>query len=142
MKQIRKLLHFVRPYWRRSLAALVLLILVILVDLTIPRLVERIIDQGINAKNMQVVLSTTAIMLSISVLQAIFAVSNNILSVQVGEGVARDLREELFVKIQSFSFGNIDHLGTGQLMVRLSSDTSLFQRMVQLSLRIGTRAPS
>ncbi len=141
MKQIRKLLHFVRPYWRRSLVALVLLILVILVDLTIPRLVERIIDQGINAKNMQVVLSTTAIMLSISVLQAAFAVTNNILSVQVGEGVARDVREELFVKIQSFSFGNMDHLGTGQLMVRLSSDTTAFQRMVQLSLRIGTRAP-
>jgi ATP-binding cassette subfamily B protein len=55
--------------------------------------------------------------------------------------VARDLREALFLKIQSFSFGNLDHLNTGQLMVRLSSDTTAFQRMVQVSLRIGTRAP-
>jgi len=141
MRQIQKLLHFVRPYWRRSLAAVILLVLVILVDLTIPRLIERIIDQGINAGNMQVVINTTLIMLSISVLQTVFAVSNNLLSVQVGEGVARDLREAVFVKIQSLSFGNLDHLGTGQLMVRLSSDTSAFQRMVQLSLRIGTRAP-
>jgi ATP-binding cassette subfamily B protein len=141
MRHIRKLLHFVRPYWCRSLAALILLILVIVVDLTIPRLIERIIDQGITAGNMQVVLSTTIIMLGISVLQAVFALSNNRLSVQVSEGVGRDLREALFVKIQSLSFGNLDHLGTGRLMVRLSSDTGAFQRLVQVSLRIGTRAP-
>ena len=52
--------------------------------------------------------------------------------------MASDLREALFLKIQSFSFGNLDHINTGQLMVRLSSDTTAFQRMVQVSLRIGT----
>jgi ATP-binding cassette subfamily B protein len=90
---------------------------------------------------MQVVISTTIIMLVISVLQTLFALANNLFSIQVGESVARDLREGLFLKIQSFSFGNLDHLNTGQLMVRLSSDTTAFQRMVQVSLRIGTRAP-
>ena len=74
-------------------------------------------------------------------MQALFALTNNYFSIQVGESVARDLREALFLKIQSFSFGNLDHLNTGQLMVRLSSDTTAFQRMVQVSLRIGTRAP-
>ena len=66
---------------------------------------------------------------------------NNIFSIRVGEGVARDLREALFVKIQSFSYGNIDRFTTGRLMVRLSSDTSAVQRVFQVSLRIGTRAP-
>ena len=141
MNQILKLLSFVRPYWRRALVSLVLLLLVIVVDLSIPRLTERIIDQGINAKNMQVVISTAILMLFLSVIQTLFAIGNNNLSIQVGESVARDLREALFLKIQSFSFGNLDHLNTGQLMVRLSSDTTAFQRMVQVSLRIGTRAP-
>ncbi len=141
MNHIKKLLHFVKPYWRRSLVALLFLISVIAIDLTIPRLIQRIIDQGINGGNMQVVISTTIIMLTISALQTLFAIANNILSIQVGESVARDLREALFLKIQSFSFGNLDHLNTGQLMVRLSSDTTVFQRMVQVSLRIGTRAP-
>jgi ATP-binding cassette subfamily B protein len=141
MKHIRKLLSFVKPYWRRSLASLVLLIAVIFMDLAIPRLIQRIIDQGITAKDMQVVISTTLVMLGISVLQAFFAVGNNILSIQVGESVARDLREALFLKIQSFSFGNLDKMNTGQLMVRLSSDTTVFQRLVQVFLRIGTRAP-
>jgi len=141
MSHIRKLLHFVRPYWRRSLVSLVLLIAVVLIDLAIPRLIQRIIDQGINGQNMQVVISVTLVMLTISAFQTIFAVGNNILTIQVGESVARDLREALFLKVQSFSFGNLDHLNTGQLMVRLSSDTGVFQRMVQVSLRIGTRAP-
>jgi ATP-binding cassette subfamily B protein len=141
MTHIKKLLHFVKPYWRRSLVALILLIAVVLIDLTIPRLIQRIIDQGINANDMHMVITTTIFMLVISVVQAFFAIANNLFSIQVGESVARDLREALFLKIQSFSFGNLDHLNTGQLMVRLSSDTTAYQRMVQVSLRIGTRAP-
>ena len=141
MNHIKTLLHFVKPYWRRSLVALVLLIAVVFMDLAIPRLIQRIIDQGINGGNVQVVINTTIIMLTISALQTLFAIANNLFSIQVGEGVARDLREALFLKIQSFSFGNLDHINTGQLMVRLSSDTTAFQRMVQVSLRIGTRAP-
>jgi len=141
MKNIQKLLPLVKPYWRRSLVALVLLIAVVLMDLSIPRLIQRIIDQGINGGNVQVVINTTLLMLGISALQTLFAIANNLFSIQVGESVARDLREALFLKIQSFSFGNLDHMNTGQLMVRLSSDTTAFQRMVQVSLRIGTRAP-
>ncbi len=120
---------------------MILLLGVVFVDLAIPRLIQRIIDRGINTRDMQVITQTTIIMLVIAVIQTIFAIANNILSIQVGESVARDLREALFLKIQSFSFGNLDHLSTGQLMVRLSSDTSTFQRMVQISLRIGSRAP-
>ena len=118
-----------------------LLIAVIFMDLAIPRLIQRIIDQGITPNDMQVVISTTLWMLGISIVQTFFAIGNNNLSVQVGESVARDLREALFLKIQSFSFGNLDKMNTGQLMVRLSSDTTVFQRLVQVFLRIGTRAP-
>jgi ATP-binding cassette subfamily B multidrug efflux pump len=141
MSYILKLFNYVKPYWRRSMVSLTLLVIIVLMDLSIPRLIQRIIDQGINAKDMQVVIQTTIIMLVISASQTLFAIGNNFLSIQVGESVARDLREALFLKIQSFSFGNLDHLNTGQLMVRLSSDTTTFQRMVQVSLRIGTRAP-
>jgi len=141
MKYIQKLLPFVKPYWRRSLLALVFLLAVVVMDLSIPRLIQRIIDQGIARNDMQVIVQTTLIMLAISAVNLLFAVLNNILSVQVGESVARDLREALFKKIQSFSWGNLDTLNTGALMVRLSSDTMIFQRLVQVSLRIGTRAP-
>jgi ATP-binding cassette subfamily B protein len=110
-------------------------------DLSIPRLVQRIIDQGINANNMQVVVHTSLLMLAISMVDTLFAIGNNVFSVQVGESVARDLREALFTKIQSFSFGNLDRMKTGQLIVRLTSDLNAVKSLVQISLRIGTRAP-
>jgi ATP-binding cassette subfamily B multidrug efflux pump len=141
MNQIFKLFPFVRPYWKRSLAALVLLTSLVFLDLSIPRLIQRIIDQGITAHNQQVVTQTALIMICISIVSTLIAVGNNILSVQVGESMARDLRDALFTRIQTFSYCNLDEQKTGQLMVRLTSDTTAVQRVVQISLRIGTRAP-
>lgn len=141
MRHIRKLTSFVRPYGKRSLAALVLLAGLVLLDLSIPRLIQRIIDLGIKQQNQSVVIHTSLLMLGISAMSALFAVGNNILSVQVGESVARDLREAIFLKIQTYSYGDLDRQKTGQLMVRLTSDTTALQRLTQVSLRIGTRAP-
>lgn len=141
MNHVIKLTTFVKPYWRRALLALVLLTTLVFMDLAIPRLIQRIIDQGIAKHNQPVVIQTSLLMLGISVLSTIFAVGNNIFSVQVGESVARDLRDALFLKIETFSFGDLDRQKTGQLMVRLTSDVSALQRLTQVSLRIGTRAP-
>jgi ATP-binding cassette, subfamily B, multidrug efflux pump len=141
MKQLQYLFRFVRPYWQRALLALAMLLTVVFMDLAIPRLVQRVIDDGIANNDMQVIVNTTLWMLGISVLSTFFAIGNNIFSVQVGEGFARDLREALFLKIQSFSFGNLDQLRTGQLIVRLTSDVTMLQRVVRMSIRIGTRAP-
>ena len=140
MENIFRLSAYVKPYWKQSLASLVLLTAVVGMDLSIPRLVQKIIDQGIHQHNLQVVINTGMLMLGITLISVLFAVSSHILSVRIGESVARDIREALFLKIQSFSFGNIDRLNTGQLMVRLSSDISAVQRVAQFSLRIGTRS--
>jgi len=141
MKQVSKLFPFLKPYWKKSVLSLVLLTAVVVMDLAIPRLVQRIIDQGIIGQNINVVVKTFFLMLGISILDTIFAIGNNNYSVQVGEGVARDMREAIFLKIQSLSFGNLDRLKTGQLMVRLSNDSGVVQRLFQITLRIGTRAP-
>jgi ATP-binding cassette subfamily B multidrug efflux pump len=141
MDSLKKLIPFIKPYRKQSALALVLLTSVVFMELTIPRLIQRIIDQGITAQNRQVVLQTTLVMLGISLLSALFSVGNNILSVQAGESFSRDLREALFLKIQSFSFGDLDRLRTGQIMVRLTSDVTTLQRVTRMLLRIGTRAP-
>ncbi len=141
MDSVGSLMRFVRPYWKRAVMALVLLTSLVGLDLAIPRLFQRIIDQGVLQNDQAVVTQTSILMLSISLVSFLIAIGNNILSVQVGESVARDLREALFQKIQGFSYGNLDRQKTGELMVRLSSDTTAFQRLVQITLRIGTRAP-
>jgi ATP-binding cassette subfamily B multidrug efflux pump len=141
MNDVFKLLRFIKPYWRRAVVALVLLTSLVFMDLSIPRLIQRIIDQGINQHNQTVVIQTSLIMLGISLLSTLIAIGNNVTSVQVAESFGRDLRDAIFLKIQTFSYGNLDQMKTGQLIVRLTSDSGAVQRLVQISLRIGTRAP-
>jgi ATP-binding cassette subfamily B protein len=135
------MLGLVRPYWRGAVLALVMLGTLVLMDLAIPRLVQRIIDQGIQQHDRGVVIRTSLLMLGISAVSTLIAIANNVLSVRVGEGVARDLRETLFLRIQRYSPGNLDRQKTGQLLVRLTSDVSAVKALTQISLRIGTRAP-
>lgn len=141
MSDLRKLLRFVGPYRRLAVFSLAMLVAMVVLDLSIPRLVERVVDQGVRRGDMGVVLRTSAAMLGVSLLNMVVAVLNSNSSIRVGESVGRDLREALFVRIQGFSRGNMDSYSTGQLMVRLSSDSAAAQRLVQVSLRIGTRAP-
>jgi len=141
MRHLRRLLGLVAPYRVLALLSLVALTAVVAMDLAIPRLIQRIIDQGIGGRDRSVVVSTALAMLAISATSAVLAITNNVLSVRVGEGVARDLREALFTKIQGYSFGNLDRQKTGQLLVRLTSDVAAVKSLTQISLRIGTRAP-
>src|SRR6185369_7811644 len=141
MAAVVSLLRFAKPYWRRSLGALVLLTLLVGLDLSLPRLIQSLIDHGILAHDRGLVIRTSLLMLGVSALSVFIAIGNNDLSVRVGESVARDLREALFLKIQTFSHGDLDRQKTGQLMVRLTSDTGSVQRLMQITLRIGTRAP-
>ncbi len=141
MKQVLKLFYFVQPYLFKCILSLVLLVIVVVMDLAIPRLVQRIIDQGIAQHDLTVVANTFLLMLGISIANTLFAIGNNNYSILASESIARDLREALFLKMQSFSYGNMDQIKTGQLMVRLTSDISVLQRLVHVTLRIGTRAP-
>ncbi len=130
-----------KPYRGTALVALALLAALVVFDLAIPRLIQRIIDQGIGLNDRALVLHTSLLMLGVSALSTLIAIGNNVTSIRVGEGVARDLRRALFLKIQSFSYGNLDRQKTGQLLVRLTSDVNAVKGLVQISLRIGTRAP-
>jgi ATP-binding cassette subfamily B multidrug efflux pump len=141
MKSLLRIAKFAKPYWKLIILSLVFLTTVVYLDLLNPQLIQKIIDQGISKNNLPLVINTIWLMLGISFINFALAVGNNIFSVRVGESFGRDLRERLFTRIQSFSFGNLDRMKTGQLMVRLTSDVSIVQRVVQVFLRIGTRAP-
>lgn len=141
MKKLLKFITYMKPYTRDSVISLILLISVVFLDLAIPRLVQRIIDIGIAQGNMRAVTTTTIQMLAISILSTLFSIGNNFYSVRAGEGFARDLRDDLFQKIQDLSFGNLDRLRTGDLIVRLTNDIQVLQQTFRMSLRIGIRAP-
>ena len=141
MKALIRISRFLKPYWLKSLFSTIFLLCVVFLDLAIPRLVQQIIDQGITPGNLTVVKQTTLIMLGVSFLNMLLAIIYNTLSVYVSEAFARDLREAVFQKIQDFSYKNLDSLRTGNLIVRLTSDVSVLQNTIRMSLRFGIRAP-
>ena len=141
MRSLRRMLPFIKPYQREAILALLLLLGMVASDLIIPRLTQRIIDQGIARQNMALILTTALAMLGAAVLSSLFAVGNTILSVRVAQGTSADLRGAIVRKVQTFSFGNLDRIQTGQLLVRATSDVNQVQMIVQLSLRMLTRAP-
>ena len=141
MKSLRRLSQFMRPYSKPSIVAILLLIGLVVADLLIPRLTQRVIDEGIAQRDMTTIVTTSLLMLAAAVVSALFAIANTVLSVRVGQSVAADLRSSIVRKIQTFSFGNLDQLQSGQLLVRATSDVSQVQMMVLMSLRIFTRAP-
>jgi ATP-binding cassette subfamily B protein len=141
MRSIARLLPFLRPYPLPIVLSLASLAILVVFDLAIPRLVQHLIDDGVRLNDADVVLHTALGMLAISASSALIALVNNSASIRVGEGVARDLRAALFAKIQTYSFADLDRQKTGPLLVRLTSDVAALKSLVQISLRIGTRAP-
>jgi ATP-binding cassette, subfamily B, multidrug efflux pump len=141
VRSLLRLYRFLRPYRLQAMVALVLLFGMVAADLAIPRLTQRIIDQGILAKDLSVVVTTALFMVGASLVSTLLALVNNVLSVTAAVGFGANLRSALIRRVQSFSFGNLDRLRTGALMVRSTSDVNMVQIIVMLSLRILTRAP-
>ena len=141
MREFQKLLRFYKPYHLMAVLSLAILFLIIFFDLMIPRLIQRIVDLGITARDLDVVIQTSLWMLGISVLNTIFVIINNYYSIVVAEGIGKDMREALMSKIQDFSHADLDRFSTGMLITRVTSDVSTLQRLIRVSLRIGTRAP-
>lgn len=141
MKSLRRMIHFVKPYWKASVLALLLLLGMVIADLLIPRLTQQVINVGVAQKDMRMIGTTSLLMLGAAVLSALFAVANTVLSVRVAQNVGADLRSALVRKVQTFSFGNLDRIQTGQLLVRATSDVNMVQTILMMSLRILTRAP-
>jgi ATP-binding cassette subfamily B protein len=141
MKSLLRMRQFVKPYWKASALALALLLGMVVADLLIPRLTQRVIDQGVARQDIRVILTTSLWMLGAAFVSTLFAIANTVVSVRVGQNVSADLRSGIVRKVQTFSFGNLDRIQTGQLLVRATSDVNQVQTAVMLSLRILTRAP-
>jgi ATP-binding cassette subfamily B protein len=141
MSDFRRIIKYLYPYKTESIIATVLVAFVVLSDLAIPRLVQVIIDDGVAQGDMNVILWTSLLMIGASILSAALSIANTYYSVKASRGFEADLREAIFKKIQTFSFGNLDDLNTGQLLTRLTSDLNMIQIVVGMGLRMFTRAP-
>jgi ATP-binding cassette subfamily B protein len=141
MNDLRRVLEYAKPYKKEIISAMVLLALVVAADLSIPRLVQVIIDEGVTNNDMSKIINTSLLMISASIMSALFMVGNTISSVRAGRNYEADLREAVFMKVQTFSYGNLDDFSVGQLLTRMTSDINQLQMVIIMALRMFTRAP-
>lgn len=141
MSHIKRASKYLKPYTKDALLATIFLGLVVMLDLQIPRMVQILVDQGIANQDMDLILRTSLTMIGVSILSAAMMIGNTIYAVRASRGFEADMREAIFKKIQTFSFGNLDDLSSGQLLTRLTSDLNQMRTMVTSTLRIFTRAP-
>ena len=141
MNATRKLSGFLKPYWYWAVLAPLMMMVEVAMDLLQPRMVERIIDQGLAQSNMTIVIQTALIMIVLAAIGLVGGMGCTVFSVLAAMGFGTDLRGTLFGKVQALSFGNLDKLDTGKLITRLTNDVTQVQDMVMMLLRIMVRAP-
>ena len=110
-------------------------------DLTVPLLVARIIDDGIAAGNTQVIWSNFALMLLMALLGLACSFTAQFFAAKAAIGSAAGLRRDLLQHIQSFSFTELDTIGTSTLITRMTSDINQVQNGINMFLRLFLRSP-
>ena len=141
MRHTLLLFRFLKPYWRWAALAPLLMVLEVSMDLLQPRLIERIIDDGIAKGALQVVLTTGLWQVGAALAGLLFGMGCGVFAILAGQHFGADVRAALFRKVQSLSFGNLDRLESGALITRLTNDVTQVTELVMMLLRVMVRVP-
>lgn len=140
MNGLAKVIRYMRPYSWMAVLGFITTILPVLMELVVPRMIQYIIDNGIRVAAMDAVWRGSAVMLLAALVGAATTIGQGIARAQISQGIAFDLRNDLFRHIQRFSFANLDRLQTGQLMTRVSSDVDVVRMFLSAGLALLLRA--
>ncbi len=136
-----KLLRFLKPYWWQTILLLVSVAGQAWCSLQLPALMANIVNDGIVAGNSDITLSIGLEMLAYTVATVICAIITHFFSARVGAAFSRDLREDFYKKVISFSVTEIDKFSTASLITRTTNDISQVQQAIMLMLTMMLRAP-
>lgn len=137
----KKLLRSVREYKKQSFLTPVLVAAEVFVGVLIPLLMAKIIDVGIMNGDMAYIIKLGALLVLLAVVALFFGAKAGQLAAVASSGYAKNLRHDIFYKIQDFSFGNIDHFSTPGLVTRLTTDITNVQMAYMFTIRLLARAP-
>ncbi|WP_236909013.1 ABC transporter ATP-binding protein [Clostridium sp. Cult3] len=132
---------YIKKYKKEFFIALIFLILEAMGDLIQPTIMSKVIDIGVKNKDMDYVLKLGGLMFLVTGLGAISAVVRNIVSSKVSQSFGADLREDLYIKIQSLSFENINKFQDATLITRLTNDVNQVQNFAHGMMRVFVKAP-
>lgn len=138
---IRKLSRCVREYKKDTFLTPVTATLEVIMEVIIPLLMATMIDDGIDAGNMSVIWRVGILLVVCALVSLAFGVLSGFYGARASTGFARNLRQDMYYKVQKYSFSNIDKFSTGSIVTRLTTDVTNLQNTFQMMIRIAVRAP-
>ena len=137
----KKLFKSIREYKKESILAPILVILEVLMEVLIPLEMAKIIDVGIANGDLGYIVQRGVILVIMAMLALFFGVQAGNMAAVAAAGYAKNLRHDIFYKVQDFSFKNIDHFSTSGLVTRMTTDITNVQMAYMMSIRLLARAP-
>jgi ABC-type multidrug transport system fused ATPase/permease subunit len=138
---MKDLLIYLRNYKKESVLAPLFKMLEASFELIVPLVVASIIDNGIRNNDLKLVISRALILVLIAIVGMVAAITAQYFAAKAATGFATELRHSLFDKIQSFSFAELDKVGTSTLITRMTNDVNQAQSGVNMVLRLFLRSP-
>lgn len=138
---VRKLLRSVREYKTSSLLAPLFVTCEVILEVIIPMLMANLIDFGIEAGNMQYILKMGLALIICCIVSFTFGALSGKYAAVASAGFAKNLREDMYNKVQEYSFSNIDKFSTASIVTRLTTDITNIQNAYMMSIRVAVRCP-
>lgn len=136
-----KLLKSIKPYWASVIGLVVFIFIKSMSELYLPTLMGNIVDKGIVGNDTGYIFSTGALMLLVTLVGAVAALFANYLSAKTGTAFGRDLRNNVFTKVESFSLNEFDQKGTASLITRTTNDITQVQNFLLTAFKMFVKAP-
>lgn len=138
---MKQLLPFLKNYKIQSFLAPLFKMLEAIFELIVPLVVASIINDGIREGNLKLVVSKALLLVVLAVVGMVAAITAQFFAAKAATGFATEVRHALFKKIQTFSFNEIDSIGTSTLITRMTNDVNQAQSTVNMVLRLFLRSP-
>ncbi|HIU51886.1 MAG TPA: ABC transporter ATP-binding protein [Candidatus Merdicola faecigallinarum] len=137
----RKLASYVKEYKKSTILTPIFVILEVVMEVIIPLLMAKIIDVGIQNGDVHYILEIGGLLIVCAILSLTFGMLSGRFAAKASAGYAKNLRKEMFYKIQDYSFENIDKFSTSSLVTRMTTDVTNVQMAFQMIIRILVRGP-
>ena len=138
---IRRLARCIREYKWAAMLSPLCMIGEVAMEVAIPLVMKDLYDHGVALQNMQVIASKSLLLVLCALMSLSFGVTSAIFAARAGTGFAKNLRHDMFYRVQKFSFSNIDKFSSASIVTRLTSDVANLQMTFQMLIRMAIRCP-
>ncbi len=138
---IRRFARCVREYKWATLLSPLAMIGEVFMETKIPGVLKNIVDYGVEPGNMDAVLHYGLILVLYALCSLTFGIASAVAAAYAATGFSRNLRHDMYYKVQTFDFANIDKFSTSSIVTRLTSDVAMIQMAFQMCIRMAVRCP-